>query len=96
MELGDEISWSNARYLDYAETIHPAGISADTYDSYIRAVSKLSSIDEDGDGKTDITRQEQVIEYIDSMPISDAQKDTLFQAEYPKARKSVLRKLPWR
>ena len=96
LELGDEISWSNARYLDYAETIHPAGISADTYDSYIRAVSKLSSIDEDGDGKTDITRQEQVIEYIDSMPISDAQKDTLFQAEYPKARKSVLRNLPWR
>lgn len=96
MELGDEISWSNARYLDYAETIHPAGISADTYDSYIRAVSKLSSIDEDGDGKEDITKQEQVIEYIDSMPISDAQKDILFQAEYPKARKSVLRKLPWR
>lgn len=96
LELGDEISWSNARYLDFAETIHPAGISADTYDSYIRAVSRLSSIDEDGDGKTDITRQEQVIEYIDSMPISDAQKDTLFQAEYPKARKSVLRKLPWR
>lgn len=96
MELGDEISWSNARYLDYAETIHPAGISADTYDSYIRAVSKVSSIDEDGDGKTDITKQEQVIEYIDSMPISDAQKDILFQAEYPKARKSVLRKLPWR
>ncbi len=96
LELGDEISWSNARYLDYAETIHPAGISADTYDSYIRAVSKLSSIDEDGDGKTDITKQEQVIEYIDSMPISDEQKDTLFQAEYPKARRSVLRKLPWR
>ena len=96
LELGDEISWSNARYLDYAETIHPAGISADTYDSYIRDVSRLSSIDEDGDGKTDITRQEQVIEYIDSMPISDAQKDALFQAEYPKARKSVLRKLPWR
>nr|DAV53615.1 MAG TPA: chromosome segregation protein [Caudoviricetes sp.] len=96
MELGDEISWSNARYLDYAETIHPAGISADTYDSYIRAVSKLSSIDEDGDGKEDITKQEQVIEYIDSMPISAEQKDALFQAEYPKARKSVLRKLPWR
>lgn len=96
LELGDEISWSNARYLDYAETIHPAGISADTYDSYIRAVSKLSSIDEDGDGKTDITKQEQVIEYIDSMPISAEQKDALFQAEYPKARKSVLRKLPWR
>lgn len=96
LELGDEISWSNARYLDYAETIHPAGISADTYDSYIWAVSKLSSIDEDGDGKTDITKQEQVIEYIDSMPISAEQKDALFQAEYPKARKSVLRKLPWR
>lgn len=96
LELGDEISWSNARYLDYSETIHPAGISADTYDSYIRAVSRLSSIDEDGDGKTDITKQEQVIDYIDSMPISDAQKDTLFRAEYPKARKSVLRKLPWR
>lgn len=96
MELGDEISWSNARYLDYAETIHPAGISADTYDSYIRAVSRLSSIDEDGDGKEDITKQEQVIEYIDSMPISAEQKDALFQAEYPKARKSVLRKLPWR
>lgn len=96
LELGDEISWSNARYLDYAETIHPAGISADTYDSYIRAVSRLSSIDEDGDGKEDITKQEQVIEYIDSMPISAEQKDALFQAEYPKARKSVLRKLPWR
>lgn len=96
LELGDEISWSNARYLDYAETIHPAGISAETYDSYIRAVSRLSSIDEDGDGKEDITKQEQVIEYIDSMPISAEQKDALFQAEYPKARKSVLRKLPWR
>lgn len=96
LELGDEISWSNARYLDYAETIHPAGISAETYDSYIRTVSRLSSIDEDGDGKEDITKQEQVIEYIDSMPISAEQKDALFQAEYPKARKSVLRKLPWR
>ncbi len=96
LELGSEISWSNARYLDYAEAIQPAGISADTYDNYIRAVSRMASIDEDGDGKKEITKQEQVIEYIDSMPISDEQKDILFQAEYPNARKSVLRKLPWR
>lgn len=96
LELGSEISWSNARYLDYAEAIQPAGISADTYDNYIRAVSRMASIDEDGDGKKEITKQEQVIEYIASMPISDEQKDILFQAEYPNARKSVLRKLPWR
>lgn len=96
LELGSEINWSNARYLEYAETIQPAGISADTYDNYIRAVSRMASIDENGDGKKEITKQAQVIEYIDSMPISDEQKDILFQAEYPNARKSVLRKLPWR
>lgn len=96
LELGSEISWSNARYLDYAEAIQPAGISAEDYDNYIRATSKMNGIDENGDGKKEITKQAQVIEYIDSMPISDEQKDILFQAEYPNARKSVLRKLPWR
>lgn len=96
LELGSEINWSNARYLEYAETIQPAGISAEDYDNYIRATSKMNGIDENGDGKKEITKQAQVIEYIDSMPISDEQKDILFQAEYPNARKSVLRKLPWR
>lgn len=96
LELGSEINWSNARYLEYAETIQPAGISAEDYDNYIRATSKMDGIDENGDGKKEITKQAQVIEYIDSMPISDEQKDILFQAEYPNARKSVLRKLPWR
>lgn len=96
LELGSEINWSNARYLEYAETIQPAGISAEDYDNYIRATSKMNGIDENGDGKKEITKQAQVIEYIDSMPISDEKKDILFQAEYPNARKSVLRKLPWR
>lgn len=96
LELGSEINWSNARYLEYAETIQPAGISAEDYDNYIRATFKMNGIDENGDGKKEITKQAQVIEYIDSMPISDEQKDILFQAEYPNARKSVLRKLPWR
>lgn len=96
LELGSEINWSNARYLEYAETIQPAGISAEDYDNYIRATSKMNGIDENGDGKKEITKQAQVIEYIDSMPISDEQKDILFQAEYPNARKSVLRRLPWR
>lgn len=96
LELGSEINWSNARYLEYAETIQPAGISAEDYDNYIRATSKMNGIDENGDGKKEITKQAQVIEYIDLMPISDEQKDILFQAEYPNARKSVLRKLPWR
>lgn len=96
LELGSEIEWSGARYQAYAETIQPAGISADTYDSYIRAVSKLSSLDEDGDGKKEITKQSQVIEYINSMPISAEQKDILFQAEYPNAKAKTLRSLPWR
>lgn len=96
LELGSEIEWTDSRYVQFARDIQPAGISVSTYDEYIQAVSKMHNIDEDGDGKDEIKKQEQVIEYIDSMPISDAQKDILFQAEYPTARKSVLRKLPWR
>nr|DAL39411.1 MAG TPA_asm: chromosome segregation ATPase [Caudoviricetes sp.] len=95
-ELGSEIEWTDSRYVQFARDIQPAGISVSTYDEYIQAVSKMHNIDEDGDGKDEIKKQEQVIEYIDSMPISDEQKDILFQAEYPTARKSVLRKLPWR
>ena len=96
LELGSEIEWTDSRYVQFARDIQPAGISVSTYDEYIQAVSKMHNIDADGDGKDEIKKQTQVIEYIDSMPISDEQKDILFQSEYPTARKSVLRKLPWR
>lgn len=96
LELGSEIEWTDSRYVQFARDIQPAGISVSTYDEYIQAVSKMHNIDADGDGKDEIKKQAQVIDYIDSMPISDEQKDILFQAEYPTARRSVLRKLPWR
>ena len=96
LELGSEIEWTDSRYVQFARDIQPAGISVSTYDDYIQAVSKMHNIDADGDGKDEITKQEQVIEYINSMPISDAQKDALFQAEYPTATKKTLRNLPWR
>lgn len=87
LELGSEINWSNARYLEYAETIQPAGISAEDYDNYIRATFKMNGVDEDGDGKADRNSAvKQKAAYINSLPLTAEQKEALWRTVSTSAR----------
>ena len=63
-------------YYDYAE---PAGISVDVYARYVRETADLSTIyDEWGDEL--VSKREQVLDVIDSLPLTWQQKDALYLA----------------
>ena len=63
-------------YYDYAE---PAGISVDVYAQYVRETADLSTIyDEWGDEL--VSKREQVLDVIDSLPLTWQQKDALYLA----------------
>ena len=95
-ELGGSYDWNPGQYVNYWETIRPTGITADLYDDYLGAVSAIRGIDYDGDGKNDAySAIDQVLAYIDSLPISDDQKDMLFAMKYPTASKKTLQRRPW-
>ena len=56
----------------------------------------IRGIDYDGDGKNDAySAIDQVLAYIDSLPISNEQKDLLFALKYPNAAKKTLKRRPW-
>lgn len=95
-ELGGSYDWNPGQYVNYWETIRPTGITADLYDDYLGTVSAIRGIDYDGDGKNDAySAIDQVLAYIDSLPISDDQKDLLFALKYPTASKKTLQRRPW-
>ena len=80
LTLGSEIDWGDSKYLEYAQEIEPAGISAEIYDDWLRAVKyDLIGEDANGDGKIDrYSAIKQKAEYINALPLTAAQKDILF------------------
>lgn len=80
LTLGGEIEWSDSKYLEYAQEIEPAGISAEIYDEWLRAV-KYDLVGEDADGDGEIDRYsaiKQKAAYINALPLTAEQKDALF------------------
>jgi hypothetical protein len=63
----------------YYSDVEPMGIDMDVYYDYYQQKAQCKGIDEDGDGRADSgTKKAEVIEVIDSLPISDEQKDALY------------------
>lgn len=83
--LGEQPDSELTQYqiADYYEFAKPAGISADLYTDYCRMVKNIS-----GEGK-----KERRMAVIDSLPISNAQKDALYYAEG--WAESKLYQAPW-
>lgn len=95
-DLGGGYDWSTGQYVTYWDTVRPTGIEAGLYDHYLSTVSAIRGIDYDGDGKKDAySAIDQVLAYIDNLPIRDEQKDLLFLLRYPTASAKTLRRRPW-
>lgn len=88
LTLGGEIDWSDSKYLEYAQEIEPAGISAEIYDEWLRA-AKYDLVGEDADGDGEIDRYsaiKQKAAYINALPLTAEQKDALFATVTDSAR----------
>jgi len=78
-------------YYDYAE---PYGITPEYFEAYYIQAESATGVDYNGDGRADTgTKKTEILEIIDSLPISDAQKDALYFASGYK--ESTLSKAPW-
>jgi hypothetical protein len=63
----------------YYSEVEPSGIGIEEYYDYYQQKAKCKGVDEDGDGKTDSgSKKAEILEVIDSMPITDEQKDALY------------------
>ena len=63
----------------YYTDVEPWGIDMDVYYDYYQQKAECKGIDEDGDGRADSgTKKAEVMELIDSLPISNEQKDALY------------------
>jgi hypothetical protein len=63
----------------YYEEVEPYGINISVYYDYTKSRAKCKGVDLNADGKTDSgSVKSQVMEVIDSLPISDSQKDALY------------------
>lgn len=78
----------------------PAGIPVNEFYEYMRHASGVHSIDVDGDGdangKNDITKQSQIIEYINGLNLTKEQKDALWLAFGYKTTSKAYKKRPWK
>ena len=83
------------QYLKYEKDIKPLGISEDVYETYTELMKKCKGTDKDGDGKTDSgSVKVEKLRYIDSLPISKAQKDALYRLNGWSER--TINEAPWR
>ena len=84
-ELGGKYDWSVSQYLDWKEVIAPSGFfTPDTYDNYLTGVGNVHGEDLNGDGKTDMySKTKAMARYINSLPLTNEQKDFLFALAYP-------------
>lgn len=75
-------------------SVEDAGISESVYLTFLEKASTCTGEDKNGDGRTDSgSVQNQVVQVIDALPISGAQKDALYFAKgYAKRN---LHKAPW-
>lgn len=84
--------FTEAHLQDYNEFAKPAGISVDMYAKYINGTKGLAT-KYDKWGDVEVTKREQVLEFIDSLPLSWKQKDALYLAAgYPESK---IWDVPW-
>ena len=89
-EYKDILSESNV--ADYYEFAEPANISVEVFAKYVEGTKDLTTIyDEWGD--VEASKREQVLEVIDSLPISKKQKDALYLAH--RYAESKIWDVPW-
>lgn len=78
----------------------PSGIPVNQFYEYMRHASGVHSIDVDGDGnangKGDITKQSQIIEYINGLNLTKEQKDALWLAFGYKTTSKAYKSRPWK
>jgi hypothetical protein len=70
---------SESAVTSYYNEVEPSGISIEVYYDYSKQRSKCKGTDNNGDGKTDSgSVKAEVMQVINSLPITSAQKDTLY------------------
>ncbi|MBR5199253.1 MAG: hypothetical protein IKW20_05430 [Bacteroidales bacterium] len=74
-----EQDFSESNVNDYYEFAEPAGISVEVYAQFIEGTKGLSEIKDEW-GDVEVTKREQVLEVIDSLPLTWQQKDALYLA----------------
>lgn len=76
------------------KSIEATGIQPDVFADYRNKRTECTGVDADGDGKTDSgSKKKEILALIDSLPISDSQKDALYFDNGYAA--SGLKKAPW-
>ena len=87
---GYDLSESNVN--DYTEFAEPANIPLDVFAQYVERTKGLTEI-KDQWGDVEVTKREQVLEVIDSLPLTWQQKDALYlAAEYSESK---IWDVPW-
>ena len=96
-ELGLEYDWSESQFRQYAKYIKPAGISADIFDTFVREQTYIKGEDLNGDGNNDpYTTVANKAKFINSLPLTAAQKETLWESiTYRNSKKTRARYRLW-
>lgn len=85
---------SNGRIEKWYNDVKSSGISLEVYNDYAVRIAECKGVDSDGDGKADPnTAKEQKLAVIDSLPISNEQKDFLYRLN--NWAESKLYQAPW-
>ena len=93
VQLGDSYDWADTKYVTFAKFVQPSGISADVYDDFLREEPYIEGEDLNGDGKTDsgtLIRNKAI--YINSLPLTAAQKDVLWDIVTERSSKKTKEK----
>lgn len=81
------------KYNSYAE---PASIPVNVFYDAMQHYKETKSIDYDGDSKADVTKQQQVVEYINGLHLSKEQKDALWLAFGYSTTSKAFKNRPWK
>lgn len=96
----DEYNISESFVQHWNNEGKPADIPLNQFYECMMKAKNTSSIDVDGDGKAngkgDITKQQQLIEYINGLALTKEQKDALWVAFGYKTTSEAFKKRPWR
>nr|DAP13264.1 MAG TPA: PolyVal ADP-Ribosyltransferase [Caudoviricetes sp.] len=94
-DLSSEQVLAYTKKLDeLGKNIEETGIQPNVFADYRSRRTECTGVDADGDGKTDSgSKKKEILALIDSLPISDSQKDALYYDNGYAA--SGLKKAPW-
>lgn len=94
-DLSSEQVLAYTKKLDeLGKSIEETGIQPNVFAEYRSRRTECTGVDADGDGKTDSgSKKKEILALIDSLPISDSQKDALYYDNGYAA--SGLKKAPW-